>query len=113
MASANLDLMRSLYAAWKRGDFSSVEWAHPDIEYVIADGPSPGTSTGLPGLGESWRGILDTWEDFRFEAEEYRELDNERVLVLLRSADAARPADWRSGKCGRREQICFTSAMAR
>jgi ketosteroid isomerase-like protein len=84
MASANLDLMRSLYADWEDGDFSSVEWAHPDIDYVIADGPSPGRSTGLPRLGEVWRGVLDTWEDFRFEAEEYRELDNERVLVLLR-----------------------------
>jgi hypothetical protein len=30
-----------------------------------------------------WRGVLDTWQDFRFEAQEYRELDNERVLVLL------------------------------
>jgi hypothetical protein len=76
--------MRSLYAAWQRGDFSSVEWGHPDIEYVIADGPSPGRSRGLPSLGEAWRGVLDTWEDFRFEAEEHRELDDEHVLVLLR-----------------------------
>jgi hypothetical protein len=82
--------MRSLYAAWERGDFSSVEWAHPKIEYVIADGPSPSTSVGLPSLGEAWRGVLDTWEDFRFEAEEYRELDDERVLVLLQFSGRAK-----------------------
>jgi SnoaL-like protein len=49
---------------------------------VIVDGPSPGRWTGLAGLAEAWRDFLSPWEDFRAEADEYRELDNERVLVL-------------------------------
>ena len=39
MASANLDLMRSIYTARARGDFSSAEWTDPEIECVMAGGP--------------------------------------------------------------------------
>ena len=82
MASAKLDLVRSIVAAWERGDFSSVDWAVPGIEYVIADGPSPGSWTGVAGLAEGWRGFLNAWEEWRPRVDEFRELDAERVLVL-------------------------------
>src|SRR5205809_2904984 len=82
MSSANLDLVRSLYTAWGRGDFSSAERADPDIEFVIADGPARGSWTGLAGMAAGWRSWLSAWEELRIEVDEYRELDNERVLVL-------------------------------
>ena len=80
--SENVDLVRSIYADWERGDFGSAEWAHPEIEYVRAEGPEPGTWMGLAGLAEGARVYLDAWDDFRFVVDEYRELDNGRVLVL-------------------------------
>ena len=80
--SANVELVRSIYAAWERGDYASVEWAHPEIEYVFVDGPSPGSWTGLAEMANALRDILSAWEGLRLEAEEYRDLDGERVLVL-------------------------------
>jgi ketosteroid isomerase-like protein len=84
MASANLDLVRSLYAAWERGDYSSVEWAHPEIDVEFADGPSPGSRTGLGGMTAGWRDFVSAWGEYRQRPDEYRELDSDRVLVLSR-----------------------------
>ncbi len=82
-ASPNLELVRSIYAAWARGDFSSAEWAHPEIEFVRRDGgPTAGSSIGRAGMAEGWREWLSSWANFRVGVEDYRELDSERVLVL-------------------------------
>src|SRR6266704_2295303 len=83
MSQENVELARSIFSAWERGDFSSFEWADPEIEFVIADGPVPGRWTGLAGLAEGFRDWLSAWEEYRVEADEYRELDDERVLVLV------------------------------
>jgi hypothetical protein len=75
--------VRSIFAAWERCDFGSAAWAHPEIEYVMADGPLAGSWTGLPGMAGAMRELLNVWQDYRVEADEYRELDDERVLVIL------------------------------
>ena len=82
MASANVELARSIWAGWERGNFRSVEWAHPEIEMVLADLPGADQRTGLSAMGEGWQEFLSSWEDFRVKADEYRELDHDRVLVL-------------------------------
>jgi ketosteroid isomerase-like protein len=82
VASANLDLVRSIISAWERGDFSPAKWTHPELEFVIADGPQPGSWTGA--VPDGFRTWVDAWEEFRTEADEYRELDDERVFVLTR-----------------------------
>ena len=81
--SANLELVRSIYAPFERGDFSSTDWAHPEIEFVMADGPEPGRWAGVGGMARAWREVLSAWQDARLQVEEYRELDDERVLVLI------------------------------
>jgi ketosteroid isomerase-like protein len=82
-ASANLDLVRWIFAAWEHGDFSSAEWAHPEIEYAeIGDGPDAGISRGKTEMAETVRTVLGVMKDVRVKPGEYRELDHERVFVL-------------------------------
>jgi ketosteroid isomerase-like protein len=82
--SENLDLVRSIYAGWERGDYNSAEWAHAEIEYVILHrgGFSPVSAKGRTEMREAARANIDAWAQLRIAAEEYRVLDSERVLVL-------------------------------
>jgi hypothetical protein len=83
--SANVDLVRSIHAAWERGEFfAHAEWAHPEIERVMVDGPTPESGSGLAGMAQMWRGFLAAYDDFSATAETYREIDVRRVLVLVR-----------------------------
>ena len=83
--SESLDLVRSIYADWERGDYyGSTAWAHPEIEFVVMDGPSPGGLIGVSAVEDNWRVFQETWEDYRVTANDYRELDADRVLVLAR-----------------------------
>src|SRR5438445_7885202 len=96
--SENLDLVRSIYADWERGDFSSAEWADPDIEWVRNDGPDPGTWSGLAGMAASSRDYMGAWEGMRFEAEACRELDDGRILVLTRISGRGRSSGFEVGQ---------------
>jgi len=91
--SENLDLVRSIFADWERGDWFGPlmrSRAHPEIEFVrVGEGPD----TGVGGRGSwigpdkamrSWSDYLSAWEALGITADEYRELDGERLLVLTR-----------------------------
>ena len=84
--AANLDLVRSIYADWERGDFGKAEWADAEIEYVFAGGPEPGKWTGRAAMARAAgaNAALSTWYDTRGQVEDLRELDGERVLALDR-----------------------------
>jgi ketosteroid isomerase-like protein len=85
MSTTNLDLVRTIFAAYERGDpISSLAWADPDMEFVTVGGPEPASFNGLTEIEAGWRDYMSAWEEFSVEAEEYRELDHERVLVPAR-----------------------------
>jgi ketosteroid isomerase-like protein len=107
MSSANLDLVRSVYAAWERGDFSSVGWAHRDIELVFADGPDPSNWTGLAGMSDGFGEFLSAWEDFHVQAEEYREIDEDHVLVLVQFSGRAKTSGMALGHMETTNAVLF------
>ena len=84
--SANLDLVRSIVADWESGDFSRIDWADPEIEFAWPEGLDgllrPGR--GRRALAEDWRTTLAAWDNLSMTAEEYRELDDEQIIVLHR-----------------------------
>ena len=101
--SENLQLVHSILAQWERGNFRSVEWAHARIEYTIVDEPGSQVGWGVAAMTRTWREFLTAWDDYRVEAQEYRELDEERVLVALRAHGRGKASGLDIGAAGGRQ----------
>lgn len=82
--SVNMDLVRSIFANWERGDFGGTAGLHPDIAWEYVGGPEPGSGSGLAAMARPMRDWLHAWERWAIEATDYRELGGERILVLCR-----------------------------
>ncbi len=88
--SKNLDLVRSIYADWERGDFTRENWADPAIELVRPESLDSDPLKGRDASSGGWREWLGVWSDFHAEAHDYRDLDAERVLVFGRMRGTGR-----------------------
>jgi ketosteroid isomerase-like protein len=80
MSEENVEVVRTIYQRWQQGDYSTVDWADPDLEFVI-QGPEGGRGRGLEALRSSWQDFLRAWQDFRVEAEDIIDV-GDKVLVL-------------------------------
>jgi len=89
--SENLDLVRSIFADWERGDWGqSDNWMDPQMELVFADGPEPQTFTGRDQIRSGSREFLRAWSGYTVVADEYRELSAGRILVLTHATGLGR-----------------------
>jgi ketosteroid isomerase-like protein len=86
----NLDLVRSIYADWGRGDYSAVEWADPDIEFCMVDGPEPGRWRGVAAMRAAWQRVLSGFVGFSTKGTRYEELVDGRVLAVTRFVGQAK-----------------------
>jgi 2-(1,2-epoxy-1,2-dihydrophenyl)acetyl-CoA isomerase len=82
MAQDNVEIVRSILAAWESGDFSSADWADPEIHFIPA---GLGSEThGIEALSRQWREFLDAWDEFATVPKQFLPAGDDRVLVLVR-----------------------------
>jgi ketosteroid isomerase-like protein len=107
MSQENVELVRVVCTPWERGDFSRAEWAHPDIEFSFADGPTPGTCTGVAAMSDAWREVLAAIEGLDVKVEDYIPLDGDRVLVLMHNTGRGKASGLDIGQLGNRGANLF------
>ncbi|MDP9270731.1 MAG: nuclear transport factor 2 family protein [Chloroflexota bacterium] len=84
MSKQNVEIIREAHARWAKGDFSSQEFLHPDIE-VLWQTPDATVTRGIGAFAEAWREWLAPWESLTVEGERVIEAgDRVVVLALLR-----------------------------
>jgi hypothetical protein len=105
--SANLDLVRLIFADWERGDFGSAGWAHPQIRLEVVGGTSAGTFSGVTEMAAGFREFVTAWEGYRVEADEIRELDDARVLALTHDAGRGKASGLEISPIGRERACVF------
>jgi ketosteroid isomerase-like protein len=86
MSSSNLELARRGYQAWSDGNVEAMlENSISDIEFVpaIAASVEGGSVRGQDELRRFFSDLQETWETFRTEVDDFREV-GDRVLGLGR-----------------------------
>jgi ketosteroid isomerase-like protein len=78
MSEENVEIVRSIYAAWAKGDFTSADWADPDIEFAM---PREAASRGIEAMARSWAEWLGSFEGVATIPEEFRDAGDQVVVV--------------------------------
>jgi hypothetical protein len=105
--SANLDLVRLIFADWERGEFGSAGWAHPQIRLEVVGGTSEANFSGVTEMAAGFREFVTAWEGYRMEADEIRELDDARVLALTHDAGRGKASGLEISPIGKERACVF------
>ena len=79
MSEENIELVKEIFSAWGRGDFSSVDWAHPEIEFSIP-GPDPYVHRGVESMGRAWAEWLGAFDEFSVAGEDFYDAGDKVVV---------------------------------
>jgi ketosteroid isomerase-like protein len=97
VTAGNVEIVHAAYEQWARGDFSSSDWADPDFELVLRDGPAPATFKGLEAAAGGWAEFLSAFDHLQAVPEEVRAIDDERVLVLTKNIGRGKASGFELG----------------
>jgi ketosteroid isomerase-like protein len=92
MSQENLNAVRKSYEAFNRRDYESLfEFYDSDIVWEQAEGfVEPGTHRGHEGVRHVFASIFESFDEFRVEVQRLVDIDNDRVLALVRVAASGR-----------------------
>ena len=83
MSQENVELVRSIYDDWLRGDFGGDNF-DPDISMVESDViPGATSAHGLDAVLRYMKSFSNYWAEFRLEPQEYIDA-GDRVVVVAR-----------------------------
>jgi ketosteroid isomerase-like protein len=79
VAEDALEIVKGIYRRWEQGDFTSDEWAHPEISFDIP-GPDP-EKHSREEMNTSWHGWLQSYTDLRIEARSFHRAGDDTIVV--------------------------------
>ena len=92
MSEENVERLRDAYAAWNRGDSEAfLPDLHPQVEFHQAAGfPGMGVYRGPKAVSSAFKDLVEAFPDFKVEPEDIIELEDGRLLALVRPYRARR-----------------------
>ena len=82
MAADREETVRSAFAAFAARDLEALtELVEPDVELRPLVSVWQRSYRGVEGLEAWFQEVSQTWDEFAFEADEFREVDADRMLV--------------------------------
>jgi ketosteroid isomerase-like protein len=82
VSEENVATVKSIYDAWERADFKSVDWADPEVEFTIP-GPDSEVHRGVEAMGRAWAEWLGAFEDFSVVGQEFHDAGDKVVVEQL------------------------------
>ena len=81
MSRQNVEVVQAIYERWQRGDFSSVDWADPEIEYTAVGALDETTYRGPEAMADAWADWLRAFDDFHVGAAEFHDAGDQVVAI--------------------------------